>query len=127
MQHSSCLLYNWKNKVAVCVGNKIKGQDILLYWPRTCLESNWPKFQVKISQYQGYNNCGWGTRQGSWWGPEVGVEGEGISVGQGTNVWDEVGERGEGGILPGQPHLVGAILCQQVVHDRSLALILFAW
>ena len=48
-------------------------------------------------------------------------------MGQGTNVWDEVGGRGEGGVLPGQPDLVGAILCQQVVHDRSLALILVAW
>ena len=28
------------------------------------------------------------------------------SLGQVTNVWDEVGGRGEGGILPGQPDLV---------------------
>ena len=42
------------------------------------------------------------------------------SQGQDTNVWDEEGGRGEGGVLPGQPDLVGAIPCQgvQVAHEN---------
>ena len=43
----------------------------------------------------------------------------GRSLGQITNVRDEVGGRGEGRVLPGQPDLVRAIPCQhvQVVHE----------
>ena len=42
------------------------------------------------------------------------------SLGQVTNVWDEVGGRGEGGVLPGQPDLEGAIPSQgvQVAHEN---------
>ena len=36
------------------------------------------------------------------------------SLGQVTNVWDEVGGRGEGGVLPRQPDLVRAIPSQRV-------------
>ena len=59
-------------------------------------------------------------------GKEVGSKGwkqreEGVTgAGHQCNVWDEVGGRGEGGVLPGQPDLVRAIPCQhvQVVHEN---------
>ena len=42
------------------------------------------------------------------------------SLGQVTDVRDEVGGGGEGGLFPGQPDLVGAIPGQrvQVVHEN---------
>ena len=53
-------------------------------------------------------------------GRQVGGEGGRELLGHITDVWDEVGGGGEGGLLPGQPDLVRAIPGQkvQVVHEN---------